>query len=251
LFLCLHPRHCRLNQPGMVTPRDGLARFDSYHASTDMMATPGLCLTVIRGGRSSYTSVCGKHTMVRLQMSLQISKQLGQSGSKNTAKFVVGNQTKCPVRYCPQRLAPGSQKRGGGYQSCPKCIACSSQDIVQIEISSRPRIAARKAQIRLICGFSRLFTKLDTAKPPRPANKLQGLLPARISHYICRSKRSMRATKRSPATPFLFRIAPLDSAAPFVASNCTNLSRVHLLDGMEPLNRAKGQLDWLHCDARR
>jgi hypothetical protein len=61
-----------------------------------MMAAHGLCLAVMRGGRSSYIGVCDKNTMVRLQMSLHASKQLGQSSLRNAAKFVVGNQIKIP-----------------------------------------------------------------------------------------------------------------------------------------------------------
>jgi hypothetical protein len=64
------------------------------------------------------TVVYGKHTMVRLQMRMQKSKQVGQSGSKNAAKFVVGNQTKCPswylyrtVRHRPPSPAPKEPKK--------------------------------------------------------------------------------------------------------------------------------------------
>jgi hypothetical protein len=65
-------------------------------ASSDMKAAPSHCLTVMRGGRSTYSGVCGKHTMVRLQISLQASKQLDQSGSKNagTVYHRLPNDTK-------------------------------------------------------------------------------------------------------------------------------------------------------------
>jgi hypothetical protein len=51
-------------------------------------------------------------------MSLHESKQLGQSGSRNTAKFVVGNQTKHPswflhrtVRHRPPSACPQRAKK--------------------------------------------------------------------------------------------------------------------------------------------
>jgi hypothetical protein len=62
--------------------------------------------------------MCGKHTMVRLQICLQPSKQLDQNGSKNAAKFVVCNQTKClscflhcMIRHRPSSACPRSYKK--------------------------------------------------------------------------------------------------------------------------------------------
>jgi hypothetical protein len=59
-------------------------------ASSDMMAAPDLCVAMTRGEKVAIV-MCGKHTIVRLQMNLQAFKQLGQNDFRNIAKFVVGN----------------------------------------------------------------------------------------------------------------------------------------------------------------
>jgi hypothetical protein len=89
--------------------------------------------------------------MLRLQMSMQESKQVGQSGSENTAKFVVGNQTKCPswylyrtVRHRPPSPAPGSQKRAAGYQSRPKVL----MEVASGELRARPTSSRRGQESR-------------------------------------------------------------------------------------------------------
>jgi hypothetical protein len=80
-----------------------------------MIAAPSHCLTVTRGGRSTSSGVCGKHTMVILQIRLQASKQLDQSGSENAATVYHGlpNDTKKmtksivalhDVTHAPQRI---------------------------------------------------------------------------------------------------------------------------------------------------
>jgi hypothetical protein len=64
--------------------------------------------------------------MVRLQIRLQASKQLDQSGSKNATKFVVGNQIKCALYGATpalQHLRLESQKITAGYQSRPRLRA--------------------------------------------------------------------------------------------------------------------------------
>jgi hypothetical protein len=38
--------------------------------------------------------MCDKHTMMKLQIGLQVSKQLSQSDSRVTAKFIIDNERK-------------------------------------------------------------------------------------------------------------------------------------------------------------
>jgi hypothetical protein len=54
--------------------------------------------------------MCGKHIIVRLQIRLQSSKQLDQSGSRNAAKFVEGNQTNCINWFLHCIILPPSQE---------------------------------------------------------------------------------------------------------------------------------------------
>jgi hypothetical protein len=69
--------------------------------------------------------------MVRIQIHLQSSKQLDQSGSKNAAKFIVGNQTKClswflhcmmqhrPSSACPHGAKKEPQATNRAPSICP------------------------------------------------------------------------------------------------------------------------------------
>jgi hypothetical protein len=91
-----------------------------------MMAASSLYLAVTRGGRSTYSGICGKHTTIRLQIRLQPSKQLDQNNSKNAAKFVYGQPNKTSklifalhgATQAVQRM-PIEEKKNAGYPSRP------------------------------------------------------------------------------------------------------------------------------------